>query len=390
MVTGVAPSATAGEPAGFPAWAVRRAVWFLVAVHLPFVVFVPLTVITRRPGIRAGEITLILAGSLAVAGLQFRHSLATARGGRARGWPLTFAVLTVLAVGPDWWLRYDWVPMVWFVIASALMVLPRRAGPIAAAAALAGAAAWAVTADFDTGFTVAGVLPYVPYYLAVFGLGGVALFASARLAAILSDLFAARTELAEQALARERLRVSRDLHDLLGQSLSAVSLKGDLAIRLLATDPPAAHREIESLTGVARSALRDMRAVMRDEHEVSLAAEAEAAQAVLAAAGVAVHVGLAVPGLAPGPDAVLAWAVREGATNILRHSQARRAGLTAGRADGLVWLEMINDGAAGRAGQGTGLAGLASRARSAGGTMTAGYAEAGTFRLRVEIPEEAT
>jgi two-component system sensor histidine kinase DesK len=384
MMTG----ATAGEPAGFPAWAVRRAVWFLVAVHLPFVVFVPQTAITRRPGIRAGEIALIIAGALAVAGLQFRHSLATARGGRPRGWLLTFAVLTVLAVAPDWWLRFDWVPMMWFVIASALMVLPRRVGPLVAAAALAGAVAWDLVADFDGGFSAALVLPYVPYYLGVFGLGGVALFASARLAAILSDLFAARTELAEQALARERLRVSRDLHDLLGQSLSAVSLKGDLALRLLSADPPAAHREIESLTGVARSALRDMRAVMRDEHEVSLPAEAEAAQAVLAAAGITVHVGLAVPGLAPGPDAVLAWAVREGATNILRHSQARRAAITAGRADGLVWLELTNDGAPGPVGHGTGLAGLASRARSAGGTMTAGPAGTGTFRLRVEIPEE--
>ena len=75
----------------------------------------------------------------------------------------------------------------------------------------------------------------------------------------------------------ERLRLSRDLHDLLGQSLSAVSLKGDLAVRLLGSDPSAAHREIESLTGVARSALRDMRAVAWDDHGVSLAGEADAA-----------------------------------------------------------------------------------------------------------------
>jgi len=97
----------------------------------------------------------------------------------------------------------------------------------------------------------------VCYYAAFMVAGGLALYGSARLVGILAELFAARAELAEQAVARDRLRMSRDLHDLLGQSLSAVSLKGDLAIRLLAADPPAAQRELESLTSVARSALRD-------------------------------------------------------------------------------------------------------------------------------------
>jgi two-component system sensor histidine kinase DesK len=373
------------ELTGFPTWAVRRAVWFLVAVHLPFVVFIPLTTITRRPGIEAGEILLIVLVSLAVGGLQFRHSLAAARGARPRAWPLTFAALILLALVPGLWFRVDWAPMLWFVIASALMLLPRKAGIIVATTSVVGGAIWFGTRA--VGQPVPQIALFVPYYLAVFVMGGAALYGSARLVAILGDLFAARTELAEQALARERLRVSRDLHDLLGQSLSAVSLKGDLAIRLLAADPSAAHREIESLTHVARSALRDMRAVMRDEHDVSLSAETDAAQAVLQSAGITVHLSLALPGLTPDADAVLAWAVREGVTNILRHSQARQATIGAGRQDGLVWLEIINDGVHAAAREGTGLAGLDDRARSAGGGMTARYAGEGTFRLRVEIPE---
>jgi two-component system sensor histidine kinase DesK len=103
------------------------------------------------------------------------------------------------------------------------------------------------------------------------------------------------------------------LHELLGQRLSAVSLKSDLAVRLLDADPPAAHREIESLTSVARTALRDTRAVMRDEHDVSLPAEVEAAQAVLQAAGITVHIAVALPGLAPALEAIVAWVDREGA-----------------------------------------------------------------------------
>lgn len=379
------------EPAGFSAGAVRRAVWFLAAVHLPFVVFIPLTTIARRPGMLPGEILLVTAMSLAAGGLQFRHSLAAARSGRPRGWPLSFAALIVLAVVPGLWLGFDWVPALWFVTASALMLLPSWLGPLAAAVTVLGQIGWAAAEDISLGLTIspADVLPYLPYYAAVFGLGGAALYGSARLVAILSDLFEARTEVAEQALTRERLRVSRDLHDLLGQSLSAVSLKGDLAIRLLAADPPAAGREIESLTGIARSALRDMRAVTRDEHDVSLPAEADTAHAVLAAAGVSVTVSIALPGLAPGPEAILAWATREGTANILRHSHAGSATIAGGREPGRAWLEIVNDGAPAATGEGTGLAGLADRARAAGGTMAAGYAGNGRFRLRVEIPEGA-
>jgi two-component system, NarL family, sensor histidine kinase DesK len=382
---------TLTEPTGFSAWAARRAVWFLIAIHLPFVVFTPLVTITRRPDAPAGEIALIALGGLAIGGLQFWHSLAAARGGRPRGWPLTFAAMVVLALVPGWWIRADWVLMLWFVIASALMLLPRRPGAVVAAVLVAGGTAWWCVDDVIAGLATWRMALLTPYYLAILVMGSGALFGSARLAAILDKVFAARTEPAEQALSRERLRVSRDLHDLLGQSLSAVSLKGDLAVRLLDADPPAAHREIASLTSVARTALRDMRAVMRDEHDVSMRAEADAAQAVLQAAGITVHVAATLPGIAPALDAVLAWAVREGATNILRHSQASQASIMASREDGLAVLEIVNDGALARvseeAAEGTGLAGLAERARAAGGTAAGEHLGDGGFRLRVELPE---
>lgn len=382
---------TLAEPTGFSAWAGRRAMWFLIAIHLPFVAFTPIAVIARRPHIAAGEAAFFALAGLTVGGLQFRHSLAAARGGRPRGWPLTFAALVGLAVVPAWWVGFDWNTMEWFVIASALMLLPRWPGRVVAAVVVVGDAAWLFTINIGGGFDLWRVVLLTPYYLAISVMGGGGLYGAARLAAILDEVFAARTELAEQALSGERLRVSRDLHDLLGQSLSAVSLKGDLAIRLLDADPPAAHLEIESLTSVARTALRDMRAVMRDEHDVSLPAEADAAQAVLQAAGISVHVAVALPGLAPALDAILAWAVREGATNILRHSQARQASITAGREDGRAVLEIANNGARARTGAGapagTGLAGVASRARAAGGTAIGEHLGDGGFRLRVELPE---
>jgi two-component system sensor histidine kinase DesK len=395
-------SETAGAAGNFPQWPVRRAVWFLVAVHLPFAAYPLVTVLIRVHGLSAGAVVLVAAATAAAGALQLRHSLAAARGQRPRGWPLSFAVLVALAdlaFLSSQWYTTDWAVegVQWFVIASSLMLLPRRAGIVVAAAAAGGAAIPYAVHDTNVGFSDPRAVLFGWYYVVLLVVGGAALYGSARLVAVLTQVYAARTELAEQALAGERLRVSRDLHDLLGQSLSAVALKGDLAVRLLDSDPSAAHGEIVSLTGVAEAALRDMRAVTWDEHGVSLAAEADAARAVLQAAGVTVDIDVALPGLAPDQDAVLAWAVREGATNILRHSRASRVFITASRASGPVRLDIVNDGATapgdrdGRAasGAGTGLAGLAGRARAAGGTAAGEHSGAGSFRLRVELPEEA-
>ncbi len=400
--------------ASFPQWPVRRAVWFLIAVHLPFAAVPVIATLTRVHGLSAGDIALVVLAAAAAVGLQLRHSLAAARGRRPRGWPLSFAALIGLADLPflsSQWYTSDWVGLgvQWFVIASSLMLLPRWAGALVAAAATVVAAVPYAVHDTSIGFSDQRAILFGWYYVIILIMGAAALYGSARLVAVLAEGFAARTELAEQAVARERLRLSRDLHDLLGQSLSAVSLKGDLAIRLLGSDPPAAYREIESLTGVARSALRDMRAVAWDEHGVSLAAEADVAGAILRAAGVTVNVAVALPRLDADLDAVLGWAVREGATNILRHSQASNASITASRAAGLVRLEIVNDGAPApgdrdgsavsstisstasstTGGAGTGLAGLAGRARAAGGTAAGEHTGAGSFRLRVELPEEA-
>jgi two-component system sensor histidine kinase DesK len=381
--------ATLTVPAGFPRWPVRRAVWFLVASHLPFVVFPPFVVITRRPGTSVPEVVLIGLTGAAAGGLQLRHSLAAARGERPRAWPLTFTAILGLAYVPFWWWStYDWALLIqWFVIASAAMLLPRRpAVPLVATLLIATPVVQGLY-EHGLGFSWPKTLTLMCYYLAIMVMGSTALYGSARLVGILDDLFAARTEIAEQALATERFRVSRDLHDLLGQSLSAVSLKGDLAMRLLPSDPGAAQREIEDLTSVARSALRDMRAVTRDEHDVSLVMEIDSAAAVLDAAGVHTQVAVELPGLPPALDAVLAWAVREGATNVMRHSEATTCSITGIRRAGLVRLEIVNDGAREPVSAGSGLTGLAERARAQNGSAAGDYLGRGEFRLRVELPE---
>jgi two-component system, NarL family, sensor histidine kinase DesK len=214
-----------------------------------------------------------------------------------------------------------------------------------------------------------------------------ALYGSAQLIRVSRNLHAARLDLADLAVRRERLRVSRDLHDLLGHSLSAVALKGDLALRLLESDKVAARREVHGLTEVAQATRRDMRAVVLDEHATTLRAEVDDAVAVLKAAGVHTTATLDAGRLSPSAEAVLGWAVREGATNVLRHSDADVCKISVSRADGLASLEIISDGVSGTPGNGTGLAGLRDRARTLSGLASGGPTGDWWFRLRVDVPE---
>jgi two-component system, NarL family, sensor histidine kinase DesK len=363
----------------------RRARWFLVGLHVALAAVAPVFAVTGYLG-DPGDPVVAVTAALAVGALQLRHSLAAARGTRPDGWPWTLAALLVLVYLPMVWFTLDWAPMQYFAIASGAMLL--RGWPAAAvvAAPLVGMAAGGIAPFY--GESGAQRAFFAVYWIVGLVTGAVALYGSARLVRVVDELDAARTELAELAIGRERLRVSRDLHDLLGHSLSAVSLKGDLAIRLLPGNPPAARAEIESLTGVAREALRGVRAVTRDTHAVSLRTETDGAAALLRAAGVDAHVDLDLPGLPPRVETTLAWAVREGVTNVLRHSQATTCSITATGRDGTVRLEIVNDGVREATGEGSGLAGLAERAMDLSGSISAGPVGGGRYRLLVQLPRE--
>lgn len=383
-------STAVSSPSAVPMWIIQRPQWFLVALHLPLLAVSPVLAITGFEGRPAQNPVVVTLLALGIGGLQLRHSLAAARGERPAGWMWTFLALAALVYVPLRELDWNWAAMQWFVVASGATLLRgwfallATAGPVLGTAIASGS----VTATYGTG-SVLQIAFWTFWWLAGLSMGGLALYGSARLVRVVDELDAARSELAELAVGQERLRVSRDLHDLLGQSLSAVSLKGDLAIRLVATDASAARTEIESLTEVARSALRDVRAVARDEHAVSLRSEMDAAAALLGAAGIDTRLDVDLPDLAADVEEVLAWAVREGATNMLRHSDARACSITAARRHGAVELEMVNDGVRGPEGEGRGLAGLAERSRELSGSVSAGRTPDGRFRLFVQIPEGA-
>ena len=371
----------------FPEWIVRHSRRFVWAIHVPFVAAGPMFVLVRQD-IPAPEGVGVIAVAIALGALSVRHALGVARGVRTKGWPITLAAMFALAYLPTVRYGFDWAtPAQWFVFASVAMLLPLRLAVVACAAGTAVTAVFVYHSVRAGGSGVDVALSYDVYDVAIIVIGPAALWGCARFVHTLAELFRARTELADQAVGRERLRLSRDLHDLLGHSLSAVSLKGDLALRLLSADPGAAQAEIVGLTGVARDALRDMRAVAHDEHAVTLAGEVAAARAVLEAAGVLVAVELEVPALAPDIDTALAWSVREGATNVLRHSEATMCAITCHASGDGITLEIVNNGApAARAATGRGLTGIAERAGTLGGRIAVANLDGGRFRLAVDIP----
>jgi two-component system, NarL family, sensor histidine kinase DesK len=378
-------NAVSGHLVGRPPRTVGRAGWFLFGLHVTLLAVGPILTIAGFDG-DPGNPAVVLLVALAIGVLQLRHSFAAARGRRPDGWPWTLLALVLLVYLPMVRFTWDWAPMQYFVVASALMVLRGWPAAIVIAAPIIGSAAAGVQAASVVGLSAAHAAFHLPYWIAGLVAGAMALYGSARLVWMAEELHATRVELAELAIGRERLRVSRDLHDLLGQSLSAVSLKGDLARRLLHRDPVAARAEIEGLTRVARDALRGMRAVARDQHAVSLRRETDAAAALLSAAGVQASVDLDLPELPQPVEAVLAWAVREGATNVLRHSEAGACRIGAGLRDGRVRLEIVNDGARPPTRGGSGLAGLGERARALSGSVSSERTRDGRFRLAVELP----
>jgi two-component system sensor histidine kinase DesK len=363
---------------GYPHWIVRRAPWFLLALHLPIVVLGPVTILSGDHTEQSvASVTFAGTGGGLLAFLHLRHVFAVARDTRPAGWQVTLAAQVLLAYLPTFWLLEDWGGAPGLTVgAAAMSLLPGRWGKVVGFAVPA-ALGMTLQVLSVRGMATVDQIVNIIYTSVITVVFILVLYGAVRLVRLLNELHETRMELAQSAVERERVRVSRDLHDLLGQSLSAISLKGDLAVRLLPIDVAAARAEIAGVAEAARAALHDMYAITRDEHAVALGDEVTAAAALLAAAGVdAQVVGTATP------DPVLAWAVREGTTNLLRHSDATRCTITLGPGS----LEMANDGVrSAGGGDGSGIAGLRARAAAVGGTVSASV-RGDEFVLRVTVP----
>lgn len=208
-------------------------------------------------------------------------------------------------------------------------------------------------------------------------------------------LLQARHELAAMAVAAERDRFARDLHDTLGHSLTMMALKSELAGRLVESDSTRARGEMADVAAAARASLAAVRETVAGYRQPTVDGELVAAEAALASAEIAFRVEGEAPRLESARSSVLGWALREGVTNIIRHSGARNVRIAFGWADGAVSMELIDDGEQalsarpGPDGPGTGLRGLAERVAAVGGEMDSGPLAGGGFRLAVSVPVES-
>ncbi|WP_435841113.1 histidine kinase [Streptomyces fagopyri] len=208
------------------------------------------------------------------------------------------------------------------------------------------------------------------------------------------ELRAAREELARRAVEKERLRFSRDLHDLLGHTLSVIVVKSEAARRLAPRDLEAALVQVTDIESVGRQALTEIREAVTGYREGSLATELDRARSALSAVGVDPVVRQSGPPLVPRAEALLGWVLREAVTNVIRHSGATRCEITVHGARDRVRLEIVDDGdglvspAPVPGIGGTGLKGLTERLAAAGGSLRAGPSPRGGFTVTAELPVE--
>ncbi len=208
------------------------------------------------------------------------------------------------------------------------------------------------------------------------------------------ELRAAREEIARLAVVNERLRIARDLHDLLGHSLSLITLKSELAGRLVSVAPERAVNEIHDIENVARTTLQEVREAVTSYRQPTLASELHAAQELLSAAGIAYRNESdeqTLADLSPGIEAVLSWTIREGVTNVIKHSRAQQCWVKIWRDAQQVHGEIKDNGHSIVADSpaiqaGNGLRGLRERVAALGGQIETSSSPEKGFSLHVSIP----
>jgi two-component system, NarL family, sensor histidine kinase DesK len=359
---------------------------------------------------RYGPVLTVLAvGDIVLTGsLQLYHSGGARLGRRPGAWPVTLALQALLVfafVLP--FLRVYIGLMAGFVAGSVLLFAPGRWRWAGCAALIAGwTALYTVLAlrgmsVYPAGRTVMNAVLYAVESSVVAAL----VYGLSRMAGLARELDRMRGGLAQAAAAGERLRVARDVHDLLGLGLSAIALKADLAQRLIGRDDSRAAAEIDTISQTCATVRADLRRAAAGDLGLSLSAEFAAAREILASAGIDVHIdadGTVIDAdstvIPEAPGQVLAPVLREAVTNVLRHATATTCRIEVAALDGWLRLHVVNDGVppAGVpgaahlavAGGGHGLPNLSARLAAAGGRLSC-FQAGGAFELTATIPQPA-
>lgn len=340
-------------------------------------------------GFPLAALMVAVVTGVAITALQLRHS-GIGRDGRPPWWPWTFAAQAVLTYVQFPFLGAAGLAFAGFLAGSALLLFPDRVrwawfGVIvvsmpALVLLVPGGVASPESQLRWTGYATATA---VAFGLLVYGLAWLTRLA-VRMAAL-------REELAELAAVRERLRLARDTHDLLGLGLSAMALKTDLVAALIGRDDARVRCELDELLWLCLKAGNDARLVVAESLRLSFASELGLAFDILTSSGIAVRLPDRPP---PTPkevdkevDVVLATVVREAVTNILRHSAALHCTITLTATDGTLRLRIGNDGLVEEEEHrpGSGLTNLRTRVEIAGGHFKAQKSNR-EFEVIAELP----
>jgi two-component system sensor histidine kinase DesK len=348
-----------------------------LSVGLVYLVFPATEIVT---GVVSGARAFWAGASLVAFVASYLATVLTARSFTERN-SVTFPLLvltTLLAVVSAFVFGGSWICLLVYTVVLYCMGLPPRWALWAVGANLAVILVCGAVTSADFGSVLV-------YALEVVTLG--VLFISVRNTRTLAyKLGQAQGEVARLAATDERLRIARDLHDLLGHSLSLIVLKSELAGRLAGDEPKVRH-EISDIESVARQALVEVREAVTGYRQRSLSEELDNARSVLRSAGVDPHVRISGTPLHDLLDGLFGWAVREGVTNVIRHARATRCDIDVAFDGSRATLEILDDGRGGESLQlGSGLQGLTERVHGAGGSVETGAAPKGGFRLRVLIP----
>jgi two-component system sensor histidine kinase DesK len=258
-----------------------------------------------------------------------------------RGWQLVLTLVGLGLIGTAW-APHNFGANVFFIFACSFA---GWIGPVQRAAlAIAAIQAWTMLVAYF-------LQPQIPFWLPVLVFGtmaGMICIYDAGRARRAAELRLSQQEVRQMARVAERERISRDLHDLLGHTLSVIALKSELAGRLIRRDPERATAEIREVEQVSRAALAEVREAITGMRTRGLAGELEYARIALKAAGVELVVDGAPPELPPANEAVLAMVLREAATNVIRHAEASRCRIVIRKENGETFVEVHDDGRGGK------------------------------------------
>jgi two-component system sensor histidine kinase DesK len=294
---------------------------------------------------------------------------------------ITFAVQALLILLPLLAGLLSWDRILSFLTGKVLLTLRPPVSWVIAAFLMA----WHAFLEFRDGTTGINAVVLITGHAVIAWL----VYCMGRLVELVAALDRARHEIARATVLSERIRVGRDLHDILGFHLSAVALKGELAARLMTEDPDRARAELSALSDLVQRTLVELGSITDDRVELRLAAEVEAARELLATAGVQLRTRVETGVLSASLDTALATVLRETVTNVLRHSQAETCVVTVTETAGAIRLRVVNDGAT-PAPPGPRGSGLESLARRAGGLLVAGHRQGGRFEVAAEFRSDPT